>query len=70
MTTAETIKTFEKLVEELIKDDPNESDIKNLMEKLNMDYQMDSVNRIAAVLEKMNTVVFESKHRKGDYDLR
>ena len=64
------IKDFESLVEELMKDSPDENQVKNLMEKLDLEYQTDSVDRIAKVLEKMNQVVFESQNKKGDYDLR
>lgn len=70
MKNAELIKDFESLVDELMKDEPNENQIKFLMEKLDLDYQMDSVDRIAQVLEKMNHLVFESRNKKGDYDLR
>ncbi len=70
MKNAELIKDFESLVDELLKDEPNENQVELLMEKLDLDYQMDSVNRIAHVLEKMNQLVFESKMKKGDYDLR
>ncbi len=70
MNKAEMIKDFESLVEELMKDSPDEKQVKNLMEKLDLEYQTDSVDRIAKVLEKMNQVVFESQNKKGDYDLR
>ncbi len=70
MKKSEIIKDFESLVDELLKDDPNEHQIKELMIKLNLDYQMDSVNRIATVLEKMNKLVFASKNEKGEYDLQ
>jgi hypothetical protein len=70
MTTAEKIHDFESLVEELTKEDPNENQVKSLMEKLDMEYQTDSVDRIAKVLEKMNQLVFDPVRKKGDYDLR
>ena len=70
MKNAELIKDFEKLVEELMKEDPNEIQVKTLMERLGIEYHMDSVKRIADVLEKMNKVVFESNNKKGKYDLR
>ena len=44
--------------------------IKLLMQKLDLDDSMESDDRIAQVLEKMNRLVFESRNRKGDYDLR
>lgn len=70
MKNLELIEDFERLVEELTKDEPNENHVKELMQKLHLDYQTDSVDRIASVLEKMNTVVFDSQNKKGNYDLR
>ncbi len=70
MKNAEMIKDFESLVEELMKEDPNENQVKLLMERLDLKYQTDSVDRIAKVLDKMNQLVFESKKKKGDYDLQ
>lgn len=67
---AEVIKDFELLVDELLKDEPNENQVKMLMEKLHLDYQVDKINRISMVLEKMNKLVFESNLKKGSYDLR
>ena len=70
MKNSELIEDFESLVEELTKDEPNENQVKELMKRLHLDYQTDSVDRIASVLEKMNTVVFDSQNKKGDYDLQ
>lgn len=70
MKNEDVIKDFEDLVEELLKDDPNEVQVKHLMEKLDLTYNKDSVGRIASVLEKMNKLVFDSKTKKGDYDLQ
>jgi hypothetical protein len=61
---------FEELVEELVKDDPSEIRIKELMFKIGLEDNGDAVDRIAMVLEKMNALIFESKNKKGDYDLR
>lgn len=66
----ELIKDFEALVEELLREEPNENEIKQLMEKLEMAYEMDSASRISRVLDKMNKLIFESKQKKGSYDLR
>ena len=66
----EIIKDFEALVEELLKEEPNENEIKQLMEKLEMTYEMDSASRISRVLDRMNKLIFESKEKKGSYDLR
>lgn len=65
----ELIGDFEKLVEELLKKEPNEIQIKFLMEKLDLDYDRDPINRISFVLEKMNKLVFESNDKKADHDL-
>lgn len=70
MTNAEMISDFESLVDELLKDEPNENLVKQLMEKLNLEYKTNSVDRIGSVLEKMNKLVFDSKNKKGDYDLQ
>lgn len=70
MKTTELIRDFEILVDELMKDEPNEHQVKRLMELLNLDYQTNSVDRIASVLDKMNKLVFESKNKKGEHDLR
>ena len=64
------INDFENLVDELMKDEANENQVKFLMEKLNLTYEKDSVGRITTVLDKMNKLVFESKRKKGNYDLR
>ena len=64
------IADFEVLVDELVKPQPNENRVKELMEKLNLDYDSDPVQRIGSVLEKMNAVVFESKQRKANNDLQ
>lgn len=65
----ELIADFENLVEELLKTAPNENQVKELMEKLNLDYHQDPVHRIGMVLEKMDKMVFESKKKKVEYDL-
>jgi len=67
---ADLIIDFESLVDELMKEEPNENQIKFLMQKLEMNYDDDSVGRIATVLDRMNKLVFESKKEKSDYDLR
>lgn len=64
------IHDFERLVDELLKPDPNEHQVRVLMEKLQMTYEKDSVNRISAVIERMNDVIFVKKDKKGDYDLQ
>lgn len=66
----DVIGDFENLVDELTKDEPNERQIQFLMEKLDLTYESDPVNRIAFVLEKMNKLIFESKGEKGEYDLQ
>ena len=66
----EVIKDFEQLVEELIKDEPNENHVKQCMLKLGMAYETDSASRIGRVLDKMNRLIFESSKTKGSHDLR
>ncbi len=67
---AEMIRDFETLVDELTKEEPNENQVKLLMEKLDLCYEVDSVNRIGRVLKKMDEVIFESKPKRGSYDLQ
>lgn len=67
---SEMMKDFETLVDELTKDDPNENQVKLLMGKLKLEYEVDSVNRIDRVLKKMDEVIFESKKKRGPYDLQ
>lgn len=61
---------FENLVDELLKPEPNEKQIQFLMEKLDIEYNTDTVGRIGEVLEKMNHLVFSDNNKKGNYDLR
>ena len=61
---AETIRNFEVLVDELLKAQPNENQVKLLMETLGMKYDSEPVRRIGMVLEKMNGLVFESKEQR------
>ncbi len=67
---SEMIKDFETLVDELTKEEPNEHQVKMLMEKLQMNYDTDSINRIGKVLKKMDEVIFESNKKRGSYDLQ
>ncbi|MEM7647276.1 MAG: hypothetical protein AAF203_10220 [Pseudomonadota bacterium] len=66
----ELISDFEKLVEEILKPEPDEHQIQFLMEKIGLEDCQDPNERIALVLEKMNQLIFESKNKKADYDLR
>lgn len=67
--SGDLIGDFESLVDELMKKEPNENQIKFLMEKLELQYDSDPVNRISFVLEKMNKLVFETNKKKVDHDL-
>ena len=64
------ITDFEVLVDELLKAQPNENHVEELMRKLDMTYDSDPVRRIGVVLERMNALVFESKQRKVKNDLQ
>ena len=64
------ISDFETLVDELVKTQPDEQQVKFLMEKLGMDYNIEPVKRISVVLEQMNNRVFESKERRLKNDLQ
>jgi hypothetical protein len=66
----QVIEDFEKLVDELMRPNPNESDVKQLMEKLGLEYEREPVQRISQVLERMNQLVFDKNKEREDYDLR
>lgn len=67
--SAERVQDFELLVEELIKNYPNELQVKRLMGKLDLEYIKEPVNRISFVLEKMNQLVFDRKKKRDHHDL-
>lgn len=60
------ITDFECLVDELTKSEPNETEIQFLMNKLELTYDKDPIDRIGFVLEKMNELVFETKQKKDN----
>ena len=64
-----TIEAFEALVDELVKPQPNEVQVRETMEKLGLKYTSDHVERISMVLEKMNKAVFARKQREDSDDL-
>lgn len=63
------IEDFEILVDELVKPHPDETHVRQSMEKLGLSYTCDHVERISMVLEKMNKMVFAKEQRKDNDDL-
>ena len=48
------IQTLEVLVDELLKDSPKEDIIKEQMEKVGLEYEMDPVERLNSVLQALH----------------
>ncbi len=55
---------LERLVEELIKDEPQRPLIKQLSQELGLDYSGDMVTQMSTVLESMNSVYLQSNRKK------
>ncbi len=59
--------TLEKLVSELMKDQPNGNLVKQLTSELGMDYSVDPMTQMNTVLQSMNTVLLRP-NRKTDLE--
>lgn len=55
---------LEKLVDELMKDQPRRQVIKQLTSELGMAYSVDPVTQMSTVLQSMNSVFLRSNRRK------
>ena len=55
---------LEKLVDELMKDQPRRQLVKELTAELGMDYSVDPVTQMNTVLQSMNSVLLRSNRRK------
>jgi hypothetical protein len=55
---------LEKLVDELMKDQPNKQTVKKLSVKLGMDYSVDPLIQMNTVLQSMNSVYLRPNRRK------
>lgn len=55
---------LEKLVDELMKDQPRRQLIKQLTSELGMAYSADPVTQMSTVLQSMNSVYLHSNRRK------
>ncbi|MGE9745481.1 hypothetical protein [Bdellovibrio bacteriovorus] len=55
---------LEKLVDELMKDQPSRQLVKQLTNELGMPYSLDPMTQINTVLQSMNTVYLRSNRRK------
>ena len=56
--------TLEKLVSELMKDQPNGNLVKQLTSELGMDYSVDPMTQMNTVLQSMNTVLLRPNRRR------
>ncbi|QDK47199.1 hypothetical protein ACLSU7_12425 [Bdellovibrio sp. HCB185ZH] len=56
--------TLEKLVSELMKDQPNGNLVKQLTSELGMDYSVDPMTQMNTVLQSMNTVLLQPNRRR------
>jgi hypothetical protein len=55
---------LEKLVDELMKDQPNKQMVKKLSVKLGMDYSLDPLTQMNTVLQSMNNIYLPQQRRK------
>ncbi|UXR65835.1 MULTISPECIES: hypothetical protein [Bdellovibrio] len=55
---------LEKLVDELMKDQPSRQLVKQLTTELGMPYSLDPMTQINTVLQSMNTVYLRSNRRR------
>ena len=55
---------LEKLVDELIKNQPRQQVVKKLTSELGMNYSEDPVTQMSTVLQSMNSVYLHSNRRK------
>ena len=55
---------LEKLVDELMKDEPRRQTVKQLTQELGMAYSVDTVTQMNTVLQSMNSVYLQSNRRK------
>lgn len=53
----------------MMKLEPDEERVHRLMEKLDLPYDSDPINRIGSVLEKMETFKFRESNKRVDHDL-
>ena len=55
---------LEKLVDELMKDQPHRQTVKQLTQELGMAYSVDPLTQMNTVLQSMNSVYLQSNRRK------
>lgn len=55
---------LEKLVDELMKDEPRRQTVKQLTQELGLSYSVDTVTQMNTVLQSMNSVYLQSNRRK------
>lgn len=59
---------LEKLVDELMKDQPSRHLVKQLTTELGMPYSLDPMTQINTVLQSMNTVLLRPNNRRRDLE--
>lgn len=59
---------LEKLVDELMKDQPSRHLVKQLTTELGMPYSVDPMTQISTVLQSMNTVLLRPNNRRRDLE--
>lgn len=55
---------LERLVDELMKDQPNRDLVKRLTTELGLEYSVDPVTQMSTVLQAMNSVYLRSNRRR------
>ncbi len=60
----ESIETYENLVEELLKDQPEEERVEAFMKKIGLDYTIDPLKRINQVLMALHTEKQQDKQKE------
>ncbi|KYG68877.1 hypothetical protein [Bdellovibrio bacteriovorus] len=59
---------LEKLVDELMKDQPSRQLVKQLTTELGMDYSVDPLTQMNTVLQSMNSVLLRPNRRRNDLE--
>ena len=59
---------LEKLVDELMKDQPHRQTVKQLTSELGLQYSLDPMTQINTVLQSMNSVLLRPNNRRRDLE--
>ena len=63
-SNSQLIEVFEQLVDELLKPEPRDVLVAQLMSELGIENPQDPAKRIGRVREKMDQIIFESRKKK------